>query len=101
MRPFLFAMVLTTGLGLVPAPEARPAFLSPRAPGLGVSQGEWSARWWQWAVSYPDGENPLTDTTGAFAHLGDMGPIFFLSASTGPPTSRTVTVRSDQTLFIP
>ena len=31
----------------------------------GVSQAEWSKRWWQWASAFPREESPVSDRTGA------------------------------------
>ena len=71
----------------------------------GLTQAELANRWWQWALSYPAPVNPLLDTTGAFSHLGDRGPVFFLAATTGTvgnhQVSRTVTIMSDQAVFFP
>src|SRR5687768_16621403 len=76
--------------------------LSPDAVVAGKTQSEWSAAWWQWALPYPAGQNPLTDTTGALASLGDRGSVFFLAGTTSPqPVVRSVTVREDQFLFFP
>lgn len=68
----------------------------------GLTQAELANRWWQWALSYPAPVNPLLDATGAFSYLGDQGPVFFLAGTIGNATfSRTVTVRSDQAIFVP
>jgi hypothetical protein len=65
-------------------------------------QGEWPARWWQWAASFPNGSNPVQDMTGAFSFLGNQGPVFVLAGSFGPdPVTRSVSVESDQYLFLP
>ncbi len=68
----------------------------------GLSQSELSARWSKWAFSYPDGANPLQDTTGALSYLGDQGSYFFLAGTFDPvAVTRSATVFSDQYLFIP
>lgn len=45
----------------------------------GMSYGDWSAAWWQWAYSLPVDQNPLFDETGALAGQGQSGPVFFLA----------------------
>jgi len=52
----------------------------------GATRGEWDARFWQWAVSFPEEGNPNFDTTGESCGYGQSGPVFFLPASfTGEP----------------
>jgi hypothetical protein len=68
----------------------------------GKTLGEWSAEWWQWALSYPPETNPLLDTTGSSASLGDVGPVFFLAGTFSPtPVTRTFAVPGDKFIFFP
>jgi len=90
------ALLMATG------PLHAQQLLAPDAPIASFSQSYLTARWWQWALSYPTPTNPIADTTGAFASAGDQGSYFFLAGSfNGDPITRNVTVRSDQTLFFP
>src|SRR4051812_17645846 len=82
----LFVVVGRVGAGVVP----------PHGTVAGHSLEEYSAEWWQYATSIPTPDNPLFDDTGAKAHLGQSGPVFFLVGkfSTqfvpgGPPISAT------------
>lgn len=76
--------------------------LAPDAPVGGLSQSYLTAKWWNWALLYPEASNPVLDTTGASSLLGDQGTHFFLAGSFGSdPVTRSVTVRTDQTLFFP
>ena len=43
-----------------------------------ASLGEWSGRWWQWAVSIPMEINSNVDPTGGSCTCGQSGPVFFL-----------------------
>src|SRR5262249_943462 len=91
----LFGLGLVLGL-LAPAP-ARAELLPPSQAFAGRTQAEWSAVWWQTMLLIPAGQNPQADTTGAFAFLGDVGPVFFLAGSPfTTPFVRSVTVREDQ-----
>ena len=70
----------------------------------GKSLGEWSAVWWKWAYAIPASDNPLLDTTGANAKLGDVGPVFFLAGwfGTAPgPVTRNVTIPANKYVFFP
>jgi len=89
------------GMVLSIAGGARAGVVAPNAPVAGASQAVWGDRWWQWALSYPSGGNPLVDTTGALSGLGDRGDVFFLAGTLTGPVSRTATVRQGQTLLIP
>lgn len=68
----------------------------------GKTLAEWSATWWQWALSYPVSNNPLIDTTGSSAYLGDQGSVFFLAGSFIPGAiNRTFSVPSGKYVFFP
>ena len=71
----------------------------------GMSYGEWSGAWWRWAYSFPADTNPVSDTTGAFAGLGQTEKVWFLAGtwlSPDPtPIVRTVTIPPDKPLFFP
>jgi hypothetical protein len=102
------------GLAAVPignaiADDTKLAF-DPADSVLGMSQGDWGAAWWQWAMSMPISWedpvpvfiHPLNDTTGE--HCGDGqgdGPVFFLAGSWVGPVERTCTVPAGQALFFP
>jgi hypothetical protein len=83
------------------------AVVAPDQPVNGISQDELSIRWWQWMTSYPSAGNPVTDTTGASAGLGsDQGPVahpgvFFLAGNFSGNETRSVTIGSDQAIFLP
>jgi hypothetical protein len=46
---------------------------------FGRSYGEWSAAWWQWALSMPAAKHPLFDT--AQCSEGQTGPVWFLGGN--------------------
>jgi hypothetical protein len=68
----------------------------------GNTYGEWSARWWQWALSIPAATNPVVDETGAHCAEGQSGPVWFLAGSFfGGTFERACTVPPDKALFFP
>ena len=68
----------------------------------GKTLGEWSAEWWKWALSAPTSTNPILDTTGASAGLGDVGPVFFLAGTfETTPVTRAFSVPGDKPIFFP
>ncbi len=80
---------------------ARGGVLAPDSLVDGASQAVWGDRWWQWVLSFPEGQNPLTDPTGEFSGLGDQGEVFFLAGTVSGPATRVATIQVGQTLFIP
>src|SRR5580765_5316103 len=50
--------------------QGNPGIAPPNSNPQGHSYGEWTALWWQWALSIPEAINPLEDTTGQFADVG-------------------------------
>ena len=71
---------------------------------FGKSYGEWSAKWWQWALATPTNSNPMTDMTGEFAALGQHGNVWFLAGLWGGGANsavRSMTVPANKALFFP
>jgi len=98
------------------APAAPPArAVSPGETNLGMSYGDWSAAYWQWAYSIPFEENPLLDLSGAQCAVGqsrsgEPTPVFFLAsvhenALPGSPAfnqvTRNCTVPAESYLLVP
>lgn len=50
---------------------------------FGYSYGEWTVKWWQWAVSSPIHMNPVVDNTGEYAGVNQTGPVWFLAGTRG------------------
>lgn len=48
-----------------------------------VPFGEWTARWWRWALSIPIYKNPLIDEVGKDCAESQTGPVWFLAGTTG------------------
>jgi hypothetical protein len=67
----------------------------------GKTIGEWSAAWWQWAGSFPSGENPIEDTTGEYCDIGQSGPVWFLAGTFGGSAERSCTIPAGKAIFYP
>jgi hypothetical protein len=82
---------------------ANPGVLSPSAVIYGKTYGEWSAVWWQWALSIPAADSPLPDPTGEKAGVGQSGPVWFLCGTTGTPpiAERTISIPVGRGVFFP
>jgi hypothetical protein len=67
----------------------------------GKSYGQWAVAWWQWAFSIPAANNPVLDSTGVFAGVGQHGPVWFLGGSFGDSSERTLTIPAGKAIFMP
>ena len=67
----------------------------------GLTYGEWSAKWWQWAYSMPIDENPLFDT--ADCSQGQSEDVWFLGSgfATEQGPSGEVLTKVDRKCTIP
>jgi hypothetical protein len=65
--------------------------------------GEWSAKWWQWVISLPEGINPLTDMIGedCAQAQNQSGPVWFLTGTTGGSVERTCTIPEGKAILFP
>jgi len=88
-RGLVAAMAVTLALA-IPMTVARaqrggnpnPGVLPPNSRPFGLTYGQWSAKWWQWAFSLPVDHHPLYDTADCSA--GQSGKVWFLGASFSP-----------------
>ncbi|MCP5144045.1 MAG: hypothetical protein H6978_04405 [Gammaproteobacteria bacterium] len=68
----------------------------------GVSQLEWSQRWWQWAFSFDESRSPIADTTGQYCASRQSGQVWFLAGTYGTRrTIRKCKVPAGKYLFFP
>lgn len=53
-------------------------FSSETAP-FGISFGEWTIRWWRWALGIPLSISPIVDPSGIHANLNQAGNVRYLA----------------------
>lgn len=96
-------VLLCSALACVSATSALAAdLIAPTEPLAGSSQEEWSKRWWQWALSFDEEDDPVADTSGANCTKGQSGDVWFLAGTYGTRrTVRTCRVPEGKTLFFP
>lgn len=77
--------------------------LPPNSRILGLTYGEWAAKWWQWILSIPANSNPANDTDGSKAYNLQNGPIWFLAGTFDPLTyaERYIKVAGPKLFFVP
>ena len=83
------------------AGNPNPGILPSQSRPQGHSYGEWAAAWWQWVYRIPADHNPVTDSTGEFANVGQSGGVFFLAGNFGGATVRECVVPAGKMLFFP
>lgn len=95
---------------MIPASPAaagnpNPRILPPGSTPHGMTYGEWSARWWQWALSLPVDQNPFFDENGGCSNgaNGQLGPVWFLTGviNVSGTATRDCTVPAGKALFFP
>jgi hypothetical protein len=86
---------------IVAAPNSNPGIVPVNSNPHGRSYGEWAVAWWQWALGIPEAQNPVVDTTGQYAGVGQSGSVWFLAGTFGGNADRNVTVPSGKAIFVP
>ncbi|MDJ0806850.1 MAG: hypothetical protein QNJ78_08450 [Gammaproteobacteria bacterium] len=96
------------GLSVIPLVDAtaddKRKAVSPDESVMGMTQGDWGAAWWQWALSIPADRNPILDPDGSFCAEGQgSGPVFFLAGTWVEldEGGRTCSVPAGQFIFFP
>jgi hypothetical protein len=93
--------LITAGMTISPA-QADEEIIPVNANAYGNTYGEWSAEWWQWALSIPAANSPISDTTGANCTQRQSGPVFYLAGTSGGhAVTRKCTVPTGKALFFP
>jgi hypothetical protein len=66
---------------------------------FGKSWGEWTARWWQWMLSIPKGNNPVDDNIGQKSAESQSGPVWFLTGTNGGQADRECTIPAGKAIL--
>ena len=69
----------------------------------GLTYGEWTAKWWQWAHSISTENNPQLDETGedCAQAQNQTGAVWFLAGTGGGSVERTCTIPAGKSILIP
>lgn len=92
---------LSAGGNSNPRGNPNPAIAPINSKPHGRSYAQWAAAWWQWTFSIPADVNPLLDSTGENADIGQGGAVWFLAGNLGGTSVREVTVPAGKALFFP
>jgi hypothetical protein len=78
-----------------------PRVFPPDSRPYGLTYGEWTAKWWEWAFSMPEADNPSIDNTGENCAINQTGPVWFLAGTFGGAVTRECTIPSDKGILVP
>jgi hypothetical protein len=67
----------------------------------GLTYGEWTARWWQWAYSIPKDVHPAYDDTGKYCAENQNEPVWFFPGTFGKSVTRDCTVPAGKAILFP
>jgi hypothetical protein len=98
---FSFAQISNNSGGNNGGDEARVGTFDADSNPYGLSYGEWTAKWWQWAYSMPKDINPAYDDTGKYCAANQKGPVWFFAGSYGKDVARQCSVPSDKAILFP
>ncbi len=96
----LIGLFTTVLLFLVPVPAVNGSIViePPGSSVEGKTIGDWTAGWWQWALSQ---SVPNDAFSGNNASVGQAGPVFYIAGTTGGSATRSFTVPGDKFLLVP
>src|SRR5207237_9991228 len=105
MASFIMAVLLLSPISApAEAHNSNPGVFPPDSRPFGLTYGEWSAKWWQWAYSLPVDKNPFFDeTTCKNGTNGQSGDVWFLTGvfNTSGTAVRPCDVPEGKALFFP
>ena len=67
----------------------------------GKTIADWSTDWWTWLFAQSGPNNSIADTTGAFAGVGQSGPVYNLAGTLGGLATRSFNVPWNAYLLAP
>jgi hypothetical protein len=78
-------------------------YFTPDSKPYGLTYGQWTVRWWQWAHSTPRALNPVLDDSGINASINQSGTVWFLAGTFGENKvpKRICTVPSGKAILFP
>ena len=68
----------------------------------GRTFGAWEGLWWNWALQFPSGSNPLLAPDGPVdCQAGNSGSVWFLAGNFGDTSVRTCSIAKGKAIFFP
>lgn len=77
-------------------------YFTPDSKPYGLTYGQWTVKWWNWALSIPTEINPIYDDSGKFANVSQDPNVFFLAGTfDGATVQRRCTVPNGKAVLFP
>jgi len=93
---------LISYLNTVNAFDSVKGIFAPQSSPYGFTYGEWSTKWWQWALSIPNDANPINDHNGTNCDANQNNQFaWFLAGSGGGKVTRECLIPSGKAIFFP
>jgi hypothetical protein len=96
---FVFIIFLISFTELVSAQSPNGEIFPIDSKPYNSTYGDWSAEWWKWALSIPEENNPVTDTTGEKCAINQEGPVWFLAGTTGGSVNRECNIPAGKAIL--
>ena len=83
--------------------EKEQEYFTPNSQPYGLTYGQWTVKWWNWALSIPKESNPVVDDSGKFANVSQKDSNVFFLAGTfdGATVQRQCTIPSGKAVLFP
>lgn len=66
----------------------------------GITNEEWSVKWWKWLQEIPSAQNPAADKTGQNCHMGQNNTdVWFLTGVLAGEAERQCTIPSGKAIY--
>ena len=101
MAAIIFGFMALVSMTAQAESNPNPKVLPVNSVPYGKTYGEWSAEWWEWALSIPTPDNPLLDMNGEKCGVEQSGDVWFLAGNFGGASERTCTVPAGKAIFFP
>jgi hypothetical protein len=76
-----------------------PLFLLNERP-FGITNGEWTAKWWKWLMEIPQPQNPAVDLDGTYCSMGQSDPnVWFITGTFGGKADRKCEIPFGKAIF--
>jgi hypothetical protein len=98
----VFGLTLLVIVPSLVSVHALDAIFQPGEKPNGLMYGQWSVKWWQWALSIPSDRNPISDESGKYCNTSQNDPYaWFLAGSGGGKVVRDCSVPYGKAIFFP
>ena len=82
------------------AQSDRNPLYAPNEKPFGISNGEWTAKWWKWLMEIPQPQNPAVDLDGKYCNMGQNDPnVWYITGTFGGKADRKCEIPFGKAIF--